>query len=172
MDDRLQSVLQFTEDDLKANRAGQLTQHQRVILEQEDIQQSMDIGCALLVFGGIGLLFFAACALLFNVEALLIGVKSILPIILLAVMGGVLLVVFVNFQGARERSKLPDVSSVEGQVTIRELKDGFKLYMEIGGKSFRITDDLRDVLRTLPKDANFRVYYATKAFKPLSMEPL
>lgn len=169
MDDR---VLQFTENDLKANRAGQLTAQQRSELDQEDIQQSLDIGCALLIFAVIGALIFVACALLFNIEALLTGMRSILPLILVMGAGVVLLVIYANFQGMRERSKMPDVSHVDGTLRLREAEGGFRLYLDVGDKSFRITDDLRDALQTLPADATFRVYYATKAFKVLSLEPL
>jgi hypothetical protein len=170
----LMEAFDFSSEELRVNRAGQLSARQKAILEREDLQQTIDLGCVLVIFAIVGGLLFGACALLFNVDALLQSIENILPFLVGG--GGLFIVatVVVNIWGniERRRQSLPDVLMVEGQITINEDEGGFNArhYLAIGDKTFRIQASMYDTLKVYKKDTAFRVYYARKLDRILSIE--
>jgi len=170
----LMQAFDFSAEELRINRAGQLSTRQRVLVQRGDMQQTLDLGCALFFFAIIGGLGFGACALLFDVEALLQSIENILPFLLAG--GGLFIVATlgVNIWGSieRRRQSLPDVLMVEGPITIREDEGGFNArhYLTIGEKEFRIKAEMYDALKAYSNETIFRVYYARTLDRIVSLE--
>lgn len=182
-DPQLMQAFDFTAEELRANQAGQLAPRQKDILEQTDIQQTLDIGCALMVAVGVGALLFLACALLFNVGALVASLVNILPLIGAAAVALVVAVIVFQIRGQMERREQPDVVMLEGTPQIREEEGGYnaRYFLTIADKTFRIRPQMYDTLapRLLSEDGQpsrtpevFRVYYAYRFDKILSVESL
>ncbi|TVR24715.1 MAG: hypothetical protein EA396_00640 [Anaerolineaceae bacterium] len=182
-DPQLMQAFDFTADELRANQAGQLSPRQKDILEQTDIQQTLDIGCAFAVAVGVGALLLLACALLFNVGALIASLVNILPLIGAAAVALVVAVIVFQVRGQMERRNQPDVVTLEGAPQIREEEGGYnaRYFLTVADKTFRIRPEMYDALtlrlldedgQPLPTPEIFRVYYAYRFDKILSVESL
>lgn len=170
----LMQAFDFSAEELRVNRSGQLSPRQKAQLQKDDLQQTLDLGCALGVFAvGIGLVL-AACSLLFNISALLQSFSIIAPFVL----GGIVLLVIaalvVNWQGARERRQagLGPVRVYEGPIQLREEEGGFnaRYYLGINDDSFRIDAAGYDALIGFAPGTAFRVYVAFQFGRVLSIE--
>jgi hypothetical protein len=170
----LMKAFDFTPEELRINQAGQLSQRQKAQLDREDFQQTIDIGCVSVVFLIAGGLLFGVCALLFNVEALLASLENILPFVLI---GGGLLVVatlVINVIGILERRQenRSDVLMQAGTLTLREEEGGFnaRYFLTINDHEFRIRPEMYDTLTEYPDGEDFRVYYAHRLDRIVSVE--
>lgn len=169
---QLMQAFDFTPEELRVNQAGQVSLRQKDMLEQIDTQQTLDIGCSLLAFAVLGGVLFLACALLFNVRALAASLSYILPVL------GVVGVVFVvaalvfHFRGQADRRNIPEVEIIEGAIMLEETAGGFnaRQFLTIADRQLRIQAGMYDALKEYPPDVIFRVYYAHRFDKILSVE--
>lgn len=171
---RLMEAFDFTEDELTANRAGQLSPRQKQLLDRQDLRQTLDIGCALGVFAVIGLVIVGICSLLFNVSAMMSSIGVIAPFLLAGFLILVAVVLFVNWQGVQERKRtMPgDVEIIEGPLYATLEGGGFNArgYLEIADRRFRIEPEMYDALRVYGQEATFRVYHAHRYGKIVAVE--
>ncbi|MFW5748506.1 MAG: hypothetical protein ACOCYT_02705 [Chloroflexota bacterium] len=170
----LMNAFDFTPEELRINQAGQLSARQQAVVAQQDFQQTIDLGCALIVFALIGAFLFAGCALLFNIEAIFASLRNLMPFILVGGGGLVIAVLVVNWMGVRERARSgrPDVAMIEGTIDLRQSDGGFnaRQYMVIDDKEFRIQGEMYDALQTYAPGTLFRVYYAWRVDRVMSVE--
>jgi hypothetical protein len=169
---QLMQAFDFTPEELRVNQAGQISPRQQDILAQVDTQQTLDMGCALLVFAVFGGLLFLGCALLFNVNALLASLQYVLPVLGVAVVGFVGAALVFHFRGQAERRNLPDVELLEGTITLEETAGGFnaRQFLTVTGRQLRLTANMYDALKLYPEGTLFRVYYAHRFDRILSVE--
>jgi hypothetical protein len=169
---QLMQAFDFTPEELRVNQSGQLSPRQQTILDQIDIQQTLDIGCVFIVFGGVGMLIFFACALFFNLQAVLSSLINILPLIAVLVVGFLIMAVVYHFKGRQERINQPDVLALEGTITLKESDGGFnaRQFLIISEHEFRITPQMYDTLKQYPEATRYRVYYSQVFNKILSIE--
>lgn len=169
---QLMQAFDFTPEELRINQSGQLSPRQRTMLDQIDTQQTLDIGCVLVVFTLVGMLIFFACALFFNLQALLSSLVNILPLIAVLVVGFLVVAVVYHFKGQQERRDQPDVLTLEGTITLKESDGGFnaRQFLTINGHEFRITPPIYDTLKQYPEGVLYRIYYSQAFNKILSIE--
>lgn len=169
---QLMQAFDFTPEELRINQSGQLSPRQKTLLDQIDIQQTLDMGCVFLVFGIGALLLFGICALLFNLQAVLLSIINILPLIGLIVLGLIGMAIVYHYKGKQERRDQPDVLTIEGTITLKENDGGFnaRQFLTISEHEFRITPQMYDTLKQYPQDELYRAYYTHAFNKILSIE--
>jgi hypothetical protein len=170
---QLMNIFGFTEADLQANRAGQLTQQQRARLKRAEEGDPRVLGCAALVIVGMGAVGFAICGTLFNLPVLLESL-SVLVIPVLVILGLIVLgIIYAQVRGQRERATkaaaLPPLSYSDGPLL---LLSGQSPSMMVGAEGFELTNHTYERLYDLPQTALYRVYYASQSQSVLSMEAL
>lgn len=171
---RFAEIFDFTDDELRANRVGQLSPRQKYKLAQEDTQETLEIGCALFLLLSITFLVLVLCGLIFDisayVRAFIDGLPFILPVMLVLV--GVIM--YVNHVGKRERKqKYPmPVASLRGewQLQVVEGRAYDRYYLHIAGLRLRILMNAYEVLRGLEPSTPLVVYIDSASQKIVSVE--
>lgn len=169
---QLMQAFDFTPEELRINQSGQLSPRQKSILDQIDTQQTLDLGCVFIVFGVGALLVFSACALFFNIQALLSSLLIILPLIGVILVGIVVMAIIYHYKGTQDRHDQSDVVAEEGTISLKESDGGFnaRQFLTINQNKFRITPQMYDLLKQYPQDTLYRVYYSHAFNKILSIE--
>lgn len=171
----LMKAFDFTGEELLLNQEGVLSERQEAEIRKEGRQQSFDLGCALLVMVLVAGLALGACGLIFNLRVLYESASGLLQVGGIALGVLVVVVLIVNWLGARERRRKfkKPVAALEGALKLSEESGGFnaRYYLEIAGERFRIESSMFDVLvDNYGEDTTFRVYYHWKTHRLLSLE--
>jgi hypothetical protein len=161
LDPRLMSVLNFTEDDLIANRDGYMTKVQRQRLRKDE----MDVGYGCLI---AGFLYASVilCPVIWSVSKGRLDNWMLIALLLVALL---CLVLAASFFYWHRRNVIADlrkgnVLMVEGYVTIEHLK-GYRMDIQIENVRFNITETI-----AFNEDSVYRIYYAPHTMRPLSAE--
>lgn len=173
---RFSDILNFTPDDLAANRAGEISARQLQILRAEDAEETRSLLFGLAILTPIVLIACGLCAALVNLSAIITWASDALPVIgaitgLLA-----LIVVWVNYQGTRERRSQPPVILLEGSLNLHtDYQDTREIYYaDIDGLTIKldglVMEGLRIYTSNFPPQQVYRLYYAPRAAKILSAE--
>ncbi len=171
---RFAELFDFTEEELRVNRAGQISPRQKFKLGKEDTQETLDIGCALFILLAIAFIALVLCGLLFDVSAyiraFLDGLPFILPVALLLI--GI--IVYVNYLGNRERRhKYPmPVTGLRGEwrLEVVEGRAYDRYYLLIDGLRLKILMNAYEILRGLDPDTPLVVYIESASQKIVAME--
>lgn len=172
----LADVLDFTPDDLAANRAGEISARQQAILREADAEETRSLLFGLAILTPIAMTACGVCALLVNVNAIITWASDALPVLAGIALLLVLVVLGINALGRRERSRLPAVITLEGPLHLHtDYQDTREIYYaDIDDHSIRleplVMEGLRVYTSNVPPDQPFRVYYAPRAGKILSAE--
>jgi hypothetical protein len=173
-DSRFAEYFDFTEDDLIANRVGQISPRQKDRLGQEDTLETLDLGCALFILLAMSIIGLAICGLVFNIRVYLDTFLSALPFLLpigLLVMG---IILYVNHLGNRERrQKYPmPVSALRGEWSLEKVEGRSydRHYVRIDGLRLKIPIMVYDILRGLPPQTPLVVYIQSVLQKIVAME--
>ncbi len=172
----LADVLDFTFDDLAANRAGEISNRQQQILHEEDAEETKSLLFGLAILTPIFLIACGLCAALVNVGAIIEWASDGLPVIgaIVALMS--IIILYVNYQGRRERRRHPPVVMLQGPLTLyTDYQDTREFYYaDIDGVSIKlegiVMEGLRIYTSNFSTDQPYRVYYAPRADKILSAE--
>lgn len=174
----LADVLDFTPDDLAANRAGEISARQQAILREQDAEETRSLLFGLAILTPIVMTACAVCALLVNVGAIIDWASDALPVLAGIIALIVIVVLVVNLLGRRERSRLPAVIALEGPLLLHtDYQDTREIYYaDIDEQSIKleplVMEGLRIYTSNYPPDQPYRVYYAPRAAKILSAEHL
>jgi hypothetical protein len=171
---RFAEIFDFTDDELRANRAGQISPRQKFKLGKEDTQETLDIGCALFILLSIAFITLVLCGLLFDISAYIRafvdGLPFIIPVVLL--LAGIIF--YVNHLGRRERrQKYPmPVTALRGdwRLEVIEGRAYDRYYLLIDGLRLKILMNAYDVLRTLDPATPLVVYIESASQKIVAME--
>lgn len=171
---RFAEIFDFTDDELRANRAGQISPRQKFKLGKEDTQETLDIGCALFILLSIAFIALVLCGLLFDISAYIRafvdGLPFIIPVVLLLV-GGIF---YVNHLGKRERrQKYPmPVTGLRGdwRLVVVEGRAYDRYYLSIDRLRLKISMNAYDVLRRLDPATPLVVYIESVSQKIVAME--
>lgn len=174
-------MFEFTEEDLKANKRGQLSPHQMEWLKI--VAQGVRSFSWRSAFLSIGFTFLGLCivlvlslqsersrAALFSSPVNLIVLIGMVPLIL----GILALVIFLNYRNAN-RLENSVISSVSGIVRLDQDSSGessiTSYYVFVGKKRFKFGDDMSGVFKEAEK---YKVYYCKSGVYEfvMSYEPL
>lgn len=174
----LADVLNFTLDDLAANRAGEISPRQQEILREEDAEETRSLLFGIAILTPIVLMACGLCAALVNIGAILswagdalLAVAGFIGLIMLAVL-------YVSIQGRRERRHMPDVIALEGPLHLHtDYQDTREIYyVDIDGKAIKIDGMVMEGLRVVTSnhvpEQRYRIYYTPQADKILSAETI
>ena len=167
-------IFDFTEDDLIANRVGQISPRQKFRLAKEDTQETLDLGCSLFILLAVLFIVLVICGLVFNIsvyiQTFLDSLPFLLPIGLL--LGGIIF--YVNHLGNRERSrKFPmPITALSGEWKLKktEGRSYDRDYVVTNGLTLRIPMMAYDVLRRIDPHTRLVVYIESKSQKIVAME--
>jgi len=171
----LMAIFNFTEDDLKANRAGHISERQLGRLKRDSENAT---GCGLLVL--IGLVLFGAIAFFANSSSQTRLNSNPNTVLFISIAAVVLVLLAIFLAKARPQADVDErtVASTSGAITLRmiPMKTGFMYLMKIDSKEFAISgytygtlaDDHKADLQT----SSFRAYFAPASRKVLSVEVL
>jgi len=173
-DPRFAELFDFTDDELRANRVGQLAPRQKAKLAQEDTQETLDLGCSLFLLLAIAFIALVICGLIFNIstyaQLFLDSLPFAIPIGLL--FGGVIL--YVNYMGNRERrQKYPmPVTALKGEWSLEKIEGRAydRYYIHIAGLKLKILMMPYDLLRKLDPNIHLTVYIESKSQKIVAVE--
>lgn len=173
-DPRFAEIFDFTDEELRANRAGQIAPRQKVRLAQEDTQETLDLGCAVGILFGIAMASLLLCSVIFNLGMILETGVRVIPLLIPIgfILAGV--IAYVNMQGNRERrQKYPmPVTALQGQWTLERIEGRSydRYYLHIGDMRFRIQVIAYDILRQLDPNMPLVVYFASMSQKIMAVE--
>lgn len=173
-DPRFAEHFDFTDDELRANRAGQLAPRQKVRLSQEDTQETLDLGCSLFILLAIAFMALVICGLIFNIstyaQLFFDSLPFLVPLGLL--FGGVIM--YVNYMGNRERrQKYPmAVTALRGEWSLEKIEGRAydRYYVLIGGLKLKILMMPYDLLKKLDPTTPLVVYVESTSQKIVAME--
>ncbi len=163
-DQQLMDIFDFTPEELIINQHGKLSARQMHVLKQAEADETIGL---LFGLGILGILIMIGCGLcfaLFNVPVL---IQSISGLLWLAGAGAVVvigLVLWVNYQGGRERARQPKVTMTTGVVDFYMDERGI-YYVRVDDDSLKLTEDqfvkLQAYHRKQPETIFYRFYHTT-----------
>lgn len=171
---RFAEIFDFTDDELRVNRAGQISPRQKFKLGKEDTQETLDLGCALFILLSIAFIVLVLCGLLFDISAYIRafvdGLPFILPVALL--LGAIIF--YVNHLGKRERrQKYPmPVTGLRGawRLDVVEGRAYDRYYLLIDGLRLKLLMNAYEVLRGLDPATPLVVYIESASQKIVALE--
>jgi len=173
-DPRFAEIFDFTDDELRANRVGQLAPRQKLRLSQEDTQETLDLGCSLFILLAIAFMALVICGLIFNISAyaqlLIDSLPFLIPLGLL--FGGI--VSYVNYMGKRERrQKYPmPVTALKGEWSLEKIEGRAydRYYVVIGGLKLKILMMPYELLKKVDPNMHLTVYIESVSQKIVAVE--
>lgn len=176
--ERLSRILNFTPDDLNANREGFITERQYVFVQQSEADQNKDLSFGLIFIIVPGLAACGACFFLFNIPAI-IGAVDYLWELIFGIAGLVALGVGISaWQGRNAGKALQQglCEAVDGEFNLiaDETRARPRFYIAIDDRQFRIPWRLYDAMQSYQQAQGrlHRLYYVPGSGWVLSMEPL